>query len=310
MIPRSVSLALCVVTAAGWSWGCRDSEPRLSHAAIERSAEDPLLIDVTVDAGVDFRHDNGAAGRFSFVEIMGSGAALLDCDDDGDLDLVLRQGGPVPGSGAEGPGPTDRLLRNELVRDEAVQPVLSFVDATEASGLVEAGYGMGAATGDYDGDGRQDLYLTNVGPNRLLRALGDCRFEDVTLRSGTGGEAWTVAATFLDIDRDGDLDLWEGNYVLYPEAGVEPCRNARGEPDYCTPRAFRAAPDRIYRNLGGGRFEDASEALGLRTVAADRTLGAIAFDADGDGRVDLFLAHDAGENHFWSSRRDRTLVER
>lgn len=284
--------------------GCRGGEAPAPEppARSPDSPSAPWLVEATAETGLDFVHVNGATGRLYFVENLGAGAALLDCDDDGDLDLLLRQGGPLDGSGAPPPGsPTDRLFRNDLAAGQ-----IRWVDITAGSGLEQPAYGMGVATGDYDGDGRVDVYLTNFGPDRLLRGLGGCRFEDATLRAGLGDDRWTVPATFFDADLDGDLDLYVGAYVAYQTATDRTCFRADSARDYCSPKTYPAIADRFWRNRGDGTFEEATAPAGF-AVEPGRALGVTAFDADRDGDLDLFVANDATENFLFLNRGDGTF---
>ena len=267
---------------------------------------DPAVIlfeDHAADSGVDFVHWNGAAGRFFLPEIMGAGAALVDIDADGDLDVFLVQGEnlePADTAGGDRTHPGDRLFRNELSETGD----LRFTDTSAEAGLVPGGYGMGVAAADIDSDGRVDLYVTNVGPNRMWRNLGGGRFEDVTDAAGVGDAAWSVPAVFLDADRDGDLDLFVGNYVEFNRGAHTACASAGGGLDYCSPRSFAAVPDRYFRNRGGGRFEEAGSAVGVTGVYG-YALGAIALDADADGLLDLYVANDWSPNQLWFNRGDR-----
>ncbi len=217
--------------------------------------------------GLDFTHVNGMSGKYYLVEIMGSGVALFDYDGDGDLDVYLVQGrwlgpGAPPGDQAI-TAPGDRLYRNDLgVRGNNGRS-LRFTDVTEASGIRANRYGMGVASGDFDNDGRVDLYVTNYGQNQLLHNKGDGTFEDVTDRAGVAGTQWSVSAAFLDYDRDGWLDLYVGNYVELDLKDQKPCRALSSSPDYCTPLSYGAQPDKLYRNRGDGRFEDVSTAAGI-----------------------------------------------
>ena len=237
-------------------------------------------------------------------EIIGSGAAAFDCDSDGDPDLLLRQGGALPGE-ADREASTDRLYRNDSTAGQAWR----FVDVTAGSGLDVPGYGMGVAAGDYDDDGNVDLYLTNYGENRLLRGLGGCRFEDRTKAARAGDERWSSAASFFDYDRDGDLDLYVGNYLVYSQATHKTCFQASGAPDYCGPDAYGAVPPKLLQNRGDGTFDDATIASGLASVAG-KTLGSIAADFDGDGWTDLFVANDSTDNNLWMNRGDGTFEDR
>jgi enediyne biosynthesis protein E4 len=253
------------------------------------------------ETGLDFRHDNGMQGKLYIVEAIGSGLALFDCDGDGDLDILMRQAGPVDGSGQR----TDRLYRNDLV---AGRPeTLHFTDVSAGSGFDRPAVGMGVAVGDYDGDGRPDVYLTNYGPNRLLRNLGDCRFEDVTGKAGAAHDGWTVPATFFDMDGDGDLDLFFGDYVDFSPGRRVTCRSASSRPDFCGPDAYGPLPKHLLRN-DGGKFVDVTVASGIAEVRG-KALGIVAFDADGDGRTDLFVGNDAMDNELWMNRGGGRFVD-
>lgn len=271
--------------------------------------------EVAVASGIDFRHDSGAVGERWMLEILGSGAAAFDCDGDGDLDLLLRQAGPLPQAREDSltpPAgsalPTDRLYRNDTFRDASGALVWRFADVTAGSGLDRPAYGMGVATGDVDGDGRVDLYLTNYGANRLLRATGDCRFVDRTAAAGVANDGWSSAASFFDYDRDGDLDLFAGNYVDFTPANRKRCLQPGGGLDYCGPESHAALPSKLYRNRGDGTFDNVTLAAGLAR-AQGKTLGSTAADFDGDGWIDLFVANDSTENHLWRNRRDGTFEE-
>ena len=248
--------------------------------------------------GLAFQHRNGARGRFLLPEIMGSGAALFDADGDGDLDAYLVQGADLePGASATAPPARDRLFRNELVETGE----LRFVDVTETSGIESTGYGMGVAAGDFDGDGRVDLYVTNLGPNRLWRNLGAGRFEDVTAAAGADDPRWSVPAAFFDYDGDGMLDLFVANYVDFNLGSHRLCTFGSGEPDYCSPKTYRAEPDRLFRNLGHGQFEETTDRAGLATEFGNG-LGAVPADLDLDGRLDLYVANDGTPNQMWMNR--------
>jgi len=293
--------------------GCGGSSPPPPAAAPESAspatAQVAWLTEVSAEVGLDFRHENGAVGELYFVENLGAGAALFDCDGDGDLDLLLRQGGTLTPSGEVPPdGPTDRLLRNDPgPRAAGGSATFHFVDVTAGSGLDRPSYALGVATGDYDGDGAVDLYLTNLGANRLLRNLGACRFEDRTDAAGAGDERFSVPASFFDGDGDGDLDLFVGNYVDYSVATDRTCYRADSSPDYCSPKTYRAVADRYLVNRGDGSFEESSGPAGFAATDPGRALGTLAFDADGDGRPDLFVANDATDNHLWVNQGDGTF---
>ena len=274
------------------------------------------FVDKAQEAGLDFMHFNGMSGEFYFPEHIGPGAGLLDYDDDGDLDVFLVQGqmlgvgdtvGDVPFPPSPGQMPLQsRLYRNDLEVDPAGTPRARFIDVTEASGIDARLYGMGVATGDFTNDGCVDIYVTNVGPNQMFRNNCDGTFVDVSREAGVDDPGWGVSATFLDYDRDGWLDLYVGNYVHYSIESHVACRGSTGNLDYCSPRVYRAQPDRLYRNRGGGTFVDVTaEALvGSEFGAA---LGVVAADFDLDGWIDILVANDGDENQLWINQRQGTF---
>ncbi|MDX1384180.1 MAG: VCBS repeat-containing protein, partial [Thermoanaerobaculia bacterium] len=284
---------------------CSGPVERETAAPESPGATAPPFEEVALAMGVDFVHFNGMSGRFYVPEMMGPGAALLDYDGDGDLDLYVVQGRWIgdeadpdrvpPSRSADPPG--DRLYRNEL--DGSGPRSLRFEDVTDLAGLEPGeGYGMGVATGDFDGDGRPDLYVTAFGPNRLLRNDGRGGFEDVTEAAGAGDEAWSIAAAFVDLDRDGHQDLYVGNFLDFRLAGHRPCESEAGWPDYCGPLSYRPLPDRLLMGTAAGAFRDASVASGIRSEDGN-TLGVVPADFDGDGWLDLYVANDSQPNFLW-----------
>ncbi|MYA07980.1 MAG: CRTAC1 family protein [Holophagales bacterium] len=274
----------------------------------------PAFVEVGADVGIDFVHYNGMTGQLYTAEVVGAGVALFDYDNDGDLDVYLGQGRSFEGDENRQPvfpppaaEPTDRLFRNGL----AETGELRFTDVTAEIGLHAPGYNIGVATGDYDRDGWVDLYLTNLGPNRLLRNLGGRGFEDVTETAGVHDRRFSVPAVFFDYDADGWLDLYVGNYHRFHRANRKRCFLTSGQPDYCGPLSQPAEADRLLRNLGDGTFVDAtvSSGLGADSVEAGTALGAIADDFNGDGLVDLYVANDQMANHLWLNQGDGTFLE-
>ncbi len=272
-----------------------------------------LFRDVAAETGLKFHHFTGATGEFYMPEIMGAGVALLDYDNDGDLDVYLIQGTMFDArrkpTEARFPPPSGERLGNRLYRNELVPSgQLRFTDVTAEAGVGHVGYGMGAATGDYDNDGDTDLYVTNFGPNVLYRNNGNGAFTDVTRQAGVGDERWSTSAAFVDYDRDGDLDLFVLNYIDFTLRGNKRCHAPTGEVDYCTPKAYRPVTARLYRNEGGGKFADVSVSSGI-TAAYGPGLGVTASDLNADGWIDLYVANDTAPNLLWLNQKNGTFRE-
>ena len=262
---------------------------------------DPSLpfSDRTRAMGIDFLHQNGASARKHLVETMGSGCALLDYDGDGRLDVFLINGGRTPDSPPFDPRP-HALYRN--LGGGRLQEV------TPEAGLeAPAAYGMGVAVGDYDNDGDPDLYLTSFGPNRLYRNNGDGTFSDVTRGAGVAGDEWSSSAAFFDYDGDGAADLYVVNYLDATFERNPPCE-MKGIRAYCHPRHYAGVADRLYRNLGGGRFRDVSRSSGILNPRG-KGLGVVAADFDQDGWVDLYVANDSVRNFLFRNNGDGTFAD-
>jgi hypothetical protein len=306
---RALLLALVFVAGCGGP----QTDPAGSQAPAA-PGESPWFTDGAGAAGLDFVHFNGMSGETYYPEIMGPGVALLDYDNDGDLDVYLVQGqmlGNKPLSEATYPprdSLRDRLYRNDLTVNADGSRTLRFTDVTDASGLVVESYGMGVAAGDYDNDGWVDLYRTRLGANQLFHNNGDGTFTDVSRASGTDDGGWGVSASFVDIDRDGWLDLYVGNYLVYSLAGDIDCLAVSGQSDYCPPNSYRAQPDRLYRNRRNGTFEDVTSRA-LVGGAYGPALGVSTADFNGDGWADIYVANDGEENQLWINQQNGTFRE-
>ncbi len=294
---RSISLACAVALVAYASW-----------AGNSVSGQTPgPFVDVTSQSGLDFAHGNGAEGKLLLPEVIGSGGALFDYDNDGDLDVFLVQGGSRLNFGSRTPNPESRssgsrLFRNDLTVKADGTRTLRFTDVTKSSGIVANGYGMGAATGDFDNDGWIDLYVTNLGPNQLFRNNGDGTFTDVTAKSGTDDPRWSTSATFFDYDRDGWLDLFIVNYVNFRAEMKRNCFSAGSARDYCNPAVYEPATDKLLHNNRNGTFSDVSARSAIARESG-RGLGVMASDFNGDGWTDLYVANDGDPNQMWINQR-------
>jgi hypothetical protein len=209
----------------------------------------PVLVDITRESGIaGFKNIQGGITKKHIIETMGGGAAFLDYDNDGNLDLLLVRGSTVERFQHGGD------IVCGLYRGDGHG---HFQEVTAASGMTARGWGMGVAVGDIDNDGRKDIYITCYGPNKLFHNLGDGKFEEIARKAGLEDPRWSVGASFADLDHDGDLDLYVANYLVY-DLGNLPQRSApctyRGFDVFCGPRGLPGSRDALYINDGKGRF--------------------------------------------------------
>lgn len=253
--------------------------------------------DVTGAAGIRFVHNSGRAGQKWLPETLGSGVAFFDADGDGWQDLLFVNGRDWQPRGR-------RSVSALYVNDGRG----GFRDATAGSGLDVEIYGMGVAVGDYDNDGRGDVYLTALEGDRLFHNEGAGRFRDVTKASGIANADFGTSAAWLDFDRDGRLDLFVANYVRWTPKTDLRCSLDGSTKSYCTPESYTGTASKLYRNLGGGRFEDVSKAAGVHDPTS-KALGVAVLDFDGDLWPDLFVANDTQPNRLYRNNRDGTFTE-
>ncbi len=289
-------LALACFVTAGGDW---------LFAQPQRRSATPLssqnFANVATTAGLRFAHYNGASPEKYVLETMGSGAAFLDYNNDGWLDIYLVNGGGVPGHAPPAP------VRNALYRNKGDG---TFVDVTTQAGVGGNGlYGMGVAAADYDNDGWADLFVTTFGRNILYRNRGDGTFADVTEKAGVAGGGWSTSAAFLDYDRDGRLDLFVARYVDYTfERNVICGDPARGIRAYCHPDIYDGVSSVLYHNNGDGTFTDVSKASGI-TSQIGKGLGVVAADLDADGWIDIYVANDSVRNFLFRNLGNGTFKE-
>ena len=268
----------------------------------------PQFRDVTEASGVRFRNAASHTPEKYLLESMTGGVAMFDYDGDGWLDLFFVNGAALsnPMGPGDKPDKSDPRYWNRLYRNNRDG---TFTDVTEKAGLRGHSYGMGVAVGDYDNDGRPDLYVTNFGSNILYRNNGDGTFTDVTEKAGVAGGGWSVSACFVDFDRDGRLDLVVTRYLDWDFSRNPYCGERKaGYRAYCHPDQFRAATHLVYRNNGDGTFTDVSAKSGV-AAAPGKGLGIAVNDFDRDGWPDLFIANDSFPQQLFRNKRDGTFEE-
>jgi hypothetical protein len=271
--------------------------------------------DIAKQAGLTHETIYGGLDRKRFIiETNGAGVALVDVDRDGWLDAFVLSGTRLADGAREDAqfsaknAPTNRLYRN---RHDG-----TFEDVTDRAGLRRQGWASSVCVGDYDNDGWPDLFVTYYGQNVLYRNRGNGRFEDVTRAAGlsTGATRWGAGCTFIDIDRDGLLDLFVANYLRFdlrtaPEPGEGPNCTWKGVPVNCGPKGLPTDTNLLYHNEGGGRFRDVSDSSGIARVTGRYSMTAIAADLNGDGWPDLYVASDTTAAILYRNNRDGTFTD-
>ncbi len=253
--------------------------------------------DITAPAGIKFTHNSGRAGNKYLPETLGSGCALFDADGDGWLDALLINGKDWTPRGRKS---FPALYKNNKNG--------TFTNITAGSGLDVEMYGMGVAVGDYDNDGREDVFITALEGDRLFHNEGGGRFKDVTRTSGINNASFSTSAAWLDYDRDGKLDLIIADYVQWTVKGDLWCSLDGATKSYCTPESYKGTSVKLYRNLGGGRFEDATQKAGMGDPTS-KSLGITVLDYDQDGWPDIFIANDTQPNKLYHNNRNGTFSE-
>ncbi|MEE8112673.1 MAG: CRTAC1 family protein [Acidobacteriota bacterium] len=263
------------------------------------------FLEVGREAGLTKPTYCGSDEKSYIIETVGTGAAFLDFDQDGDLDIFLVNGGRLEGF-PPGEEPHNLLYRNDGDG--------RFVDVTDAAGVGDTRWGQGVSYGDFDNDGDDDLYVTNWGANLFYRNNGDGTFTDITEKTGTGDPSWGASSAFGDYDNDGDLDLFVANYLEFdpekiPKPGESRFCKWMGVPVMCGPRGLTGSIDRLYKNMGDGTFLDVTSKAGLHTEKGFYGLGAIFSDYDLDGDLDLYVANDSEPNFLYRNNGNGTFTD-
>jgi hypothetical protein len=234
--------------------------------------------EVSESAGLNFVLENHPTSRKHMIETMPGGVAAFDYNGDGLTDIYFTNGAAIPSLKKESARYHNRLFRND--------GGMKFTDVTSQAGMAGEGYSMGAASADFDNDGNVDLFIAGVYRNILCRNLGNGRFEDVTEKAGIKRRLWSVAAGWFDYDNDGLLDLFVVNYAKWTPEWDRFCGDsAKNVRVYCHPKYFEGLPNTLYRNLGGGKFEDVTAATGIKGHIG-RGMSVAFADYDSDGFVD------------------------
>ena len=278
-----------------------EASPSISPTPLDPSKFRPVeFTDVTQEAGLRFRHQNGAFGKKYLPETNGSGCAFIDYDKDGWQDIILINSMDFEQAQKKRPAVMALYHNNQNG---------TFTDVTTLAGLAKPMYGQGVAIGDYDNDGWDDIFVTALGQNRLFRNLGNGKFADVTAKVGLLGQQYfSSSAAFVDYDKDGKLDLFVCNYVEWsPEMDVFCALDGKNK-SYCTPEKYPGQNSRLYRN-SGGKFIDVTENAGMIENPVGKSLGVTILDYNKDGWPDIFVANDTQPNKLWKNNGNGTFTD-
>src|SRR5450432_1707797 len=256
--------------------------------------------DITAQAGLHFKHNNAAFGKKYLPETMGPGCAFIDYDGDGFPDILLVNGEDWPGH--KRMASTLKLYHNNQNG--------TFTDVTAQAGLAISMFGLGVAIGDYDNDGRDDIFISALGQSHLFHNNGNGTFTDVTKAAGLWGpNEFSTSAAWVDYDRDGKLDLVVANYVQWSQPGDLFCTLDGKTKSYCTPEPYKGTSVRLWHNRGDGTFEDATQKAGLYDPTS-KSLGVAVLDANQDGWPDILVSNDTQPNKLYINNGNGTFTEK
>ena len=281
-----VSLLCSIAAVSPLAWRAPDAASAVQFA------------EATTPAGLTFVHNTGRAGKKFLPETMGSGGAFVDLNGDGWLDIVLINGKDWT--------PKRKRSLPAVYKNNGNG---TFTDVTAASGFDVEMYGMGIAAGDYDNDGRDDLYVTTLEGDRLFHNEGNFKFRDVTKASGIVNAHFGTSAAWLDYDRDGKLDVFVANYVQWTAATDVYCSLDGTNKSYCTPESYKGTASKLFHNLGAGKFEDVTGKAGVGDPTS-KSLGIAVLDYDADGWPDIFVANDTQPNKLYRNNGNGTFTEK
>ena len=275
-----------------------------ANQVLSVSKKRPHYTDVAPRSRIPYVTNNDFQGRKYFQQPMCGGVAILDYDNDGLMDIFFTNGAKLPELKKTDPSFYNCLLRN---RGDG-----TFEDVTKKAGVSgeDLGFSYGVAAGDYDNDGWTDLFIANTGKNTLYHNNGNGTFTDVTAQSGLGSKppgTLSVQAAWFDYDNDGLLDLVVSNYTVWTPETDRRC--SRGDVEiYCSPMTYPSVPNRLYHNLGNGKFEDVTEKSGFGK-AHGKGMGICVADFNGDGWIDVFIANDTEPNFLYLNQGNGTFKE-
>lgn len=270
----------------------------VSPTAQERPSGPIHFTDITSEAGIHFTRNSGAFGKKYLPETMGSGVCFIDYDNDGWQDIFFVNSMDWPGHGTHKSYPALYHKNHDG----------TFTDVTKLAGLETEVYGMGCSIGDYDNDGKDDIYITALGRNHLFRNLGNGHFADVTAQAGVASSGFSTSAAWFDYDNDGKLDLLVDHYVDWSVETDKFCSLDEVHKSYCTPELYKGESITLFHNLGHGRFKDVTREAGL-SDPTDKALGIALIDYDNDGWLDLFITNDTQPNRLYHNSHNGTFTE-